>query len=777
MAQPSSRSRRRARPVRARGRRRRLRFALAALTATGGAAAVVLLTLYVSVTGRFEGRLWRLPTRVYSDSLALVPGRALASDEIVARLDRSGYARTSAPERPGQYATDGRVLEVHVRPHRTPERKVEPSLLRLRFADDRLASITDRRGRWIDRAWLEPELLATLHGPRQEERDPVPLERIPPALVSAVLAVEDARFLSHAGLDLRGIVRAAFVNLREGRIVQGGSTITQQTVKNLFLGQERTWWRKLREALMSAMLEARYDKDRILEVYLNEVYLGQRGSVAICGVQAAARFYFGRDVETLTLGESALLAGLIKSPGRYNPFAAPDAALDRRDRVLDALEQLATTSAAEIAAARGERLVLASGAGGYADAAHAVSHVRAELERRLAGFELERDGLVVHTTIDTSWQRRGTDALRTGLARLERDSPSLRRRATDRSLEGAVLVTDPRTGAVLAMVGGRDYATSQFNRATQARRQPGSCFKPFVFAAGFEQANHTGSGLTPASLLEDEPLVLEAGGVTWRPRNHDGTFRGPVTVRDALELSLNVPTVRAAQQVGLDEVIAVARRCGLRSPLAEVPSLALGTAEVTPLELATAYATWAAGGVRHEAWTVREVLDREGRPVELEPRVSERAVSAETAGMINGILQGVLVRGTARSAAALGYTGTAAGKTGTTDDTRDAWFVGYTPELLALVWVGFDDGERTGLSGTSGALPIWVDLMRAADAGPGFEGAAGLVQVRICPKSGGRALRRCPEAIVESFPPGQEPQAPCDQHEGALRRFLRRAFD
>jgi penicillin-binding protein 1B len=341
-------------------------------------------------------------------------------------------------------------------------------------------------------------------------------------------------------------------------------------------------------------------------------------------------------------------------------------------------------------------------------------------------------------------------------------------------LQGALLATRPSSGAILAMVGGRAYDESQFNRVVQARRQPGSCFKPIVYAAGFELAQSgKAEGLTPATLLEDKPLELRSGGETWRPSNYDGSFRGTVTARRALEDSLNVPTVRAAQRIGLDAVIETARRCGIRSDLPRLPSLALGTAEVTPLELATAYGVFATGGERVAPWVIRAVIDRSGR--RLEGRAVERgpAVAPRTAQQVNELLEGVFQRGTARSAAALGFRGRAAGKTGTTDETRDAWFVGYSGDLLALVWVGHDDNLRTGLTGATGALPLWVEFVAPDASSEERPPPPGLIRVRVCAQTGMRAVGRCPEVREEWFAAGEAPTEPCREHMGRLRRWWR----
>ncbi len=738
----------------------------------------MLLALYVSVTSRFDGHLWAIPSRVYSDILPLTPGARLSREALVARLERSGYARIGdPPRRAGQFSVRGGVVDVHLREFATPIVRQDARRVRVRFDDDRIDSVDDARGRPVRRLSVEPELLATLYGSRQEERRPVHLDHVPEKFVAAVLAAEDARFFGHHGLDLRGLLRAAWVNVGEGRIVQGGSTITQQTVKNLFLDPSRTWWRKAREAVMATLLEARYSKKRILEVYLNEVYLGQSGPVAICGVDAAARFYFGLPLDELSLGEWALLAGLIRSPGGYNPFAHPKEAAERRDHVLDAMVRLGAIDDKEARGAKGA-LRLASGGRGFRSAAWAVDFVRAELADLVPENELLSHGLSVYTTIDTRSQEIAERALARGLERLEKDVPAVRSQMKQRRLEGAVLVTEPHTGAIRAMVGGRDYKQSQFNRATQARRQPGSCFKPLVYAAGFERARDGDpEGLTPATVLDDSPLELKSGGEMWRPQNYDREFRGPVTARQALEESLNVPTVRAAQRAGLERIVETAHRCGIVSPLSPVPSLALGAAEVTALEMASAYGTFAAGGTHTDPWIVRAVTGDDGVVIGDRKVVRDRALHEDTSFLVRDLLHGVFERGTARSAATWGYYGVAAGKTGTTDDTRDSWFVGFTADVLALVWVGYDDNHKTGLTGASGALPIWVDILQDLPGGDEplpLDVPESVVVREIDPESGELAVAGCMQVVSEYFARGTEPQESCSLHAGRFRKWLRR---
>jgi penicillin-binding protein 1B len=744
------------------------------------AAAILVLAVFTQITLTFEGRLWTLPARVYSARLHVETGQRVDAGAFVARLDRCGYARVdTTPAQPGQYRRRASGVDLFVRGFAGGESPVAARRVGIAFDGDSIASMRDERGRPVASVDVEPELLSLVFGRQQEERMIVPLAEIPKTLVNAVLAAEDARFYRHSGIDPFAVVRAAFTNVKSGRIVQGGSTITQQTVKNLYFGQERTWWRKAREALMSVILDARYPKDRILEVYLNEVYLGQRGSVSICGVQAASRYFLGRNVSDLSLAEAATLAGLIRNPGGYNPFTHPDRAVQRRNLVLDAMLEAGFADKPSVAKAKAERLRVASGGAGYARAPYVVDLVRAQLAELYSTQALAENGLEIFTTIDTLVQSRAEAALGRGLERLEVDIPLIRRQKTRRRLQGCVVVTDPRSGAILALVGGRDYQDSQFNRATQARRQPGSCFKPFVYLAAFQaaMAGEEG-GLTPASILDDSPFELVSGGQTWSPANYDGDFLGPIPARAALEGSRNVPTARAAQAVGMKRVIAAANACGFTERFSPLPSLALGAQEVTPLELATAYGTLATLGLRVQPRIIQEVVARDGRKLEMRAPEVREAVPPAAVYLVDDVLRGVLTRGTAAASGALGFRGDAAGKTGTTDDTRDAWFVGFTPEMLALVWVGYDDNAKTGLTGAAGALPIWVDLMmhtRHRWSGSTFPEPPGIVRVEVDPESGEEATDGCPERVEEIFAEGTEP-GPCTLHQNAFRRWWNKLF-
>lgn len=770
------RSRREPRRGRRRGRWLRA-FGLGVALPGAVVLAGVFLSVYVDLTQTFESRRGSAPSRIWSDRLELEAGMTLDATALAARLDREGYARVPGdPGGPGEYSRSPTRIDAHLRRFSAGSLRLPPRRVRIEFAAGSIRSLEDGTRRPLRSAIVEPELLARVYGARHEERIVLPLSEIPPGFVHAVLAAEDARFFAHPGFDPLAIARAAWANLRSGQVVQGGSTITQQTVKNLYLGNERTFRRKLRELVMSVLLEIRYPKERILEVYLNEVYLGQRGPVAICGAGAGARHVFGKDLADLGPGEWAALAGMIRNPGGYDPGQHPGRTRARRDQVLDAMVEHGWLAKERAAEEKRSDLRRAGGTPSSGIALHAVDWVRSLVRTDARGGGLGVAGIDVLTTLDTTLQTAAEAALRRGLESLDRRVS--RGRGGPRTLEGAVVALDPRTGEVLALVGGRDYRTSQFNRAVQARRQPGSCIKPFVVLAALEAAaDGRPGGVTAATLVEDEPVEIVAGGSSWRPRNYDGSFRGPVPVRAALEESLNVPVVRISQAVGTAAVAEAAARCGLPADLRPLPSLALGAQEVTPLALAEAYATIAAGGVRRPLRVVREIAPGGG---EIAPAASpRRAVRPDVAYVLTDLLRGVLDRGTAASARGLGFSREAAGKTGTTDDTRDAWFVGYTPDLVVLVWVGYDDGSRTGLTGASGALPIWVEVLRGAAhrlRAVGFAEPPGVVHAVVDPESGGLAGSGCPERREEVFVAGTEPGEACALHERGFLRWLRRLF-
>ncbi len=569
-----------------------------------------------------------------------------------------------------------------------------------------------------DEASEEPITIAPLNGMALEARRPVALDELPRSLVQAVLAVEDQRFHQHSGLDLRRIGGALLANIRAGGIAQGGSTITQQLAKNLFLSADRTPIRKLREAALATALELRYDKATILEAYLNEIYLGHDGGRAIHGVGAAARAYFGKDVRRLTLAESALLAAMIQAPNRTTPRRHPDAARDRRNLVLQLMAEQGRISRNKAEGAADARIVSRSPSVGGVDA-------RYFRDAALDGLALKLParGAAVYTTLDARLQRAAQRSVRRGVDRLRLDG-----------VEAALVALDPRTGEVLAMVGGRDYGQSQYNRATTAKRQPGSAFKPIVALAALEREGGEQPAFTLASMVEDAPLSLRTPHGLWQPSNYDGDFRGPVTVRTALEQSLNVPFVRIGMAVGPARIAREAKRLGITSPMPEVPSLALGSAEVTLLELVRAYGVLAAGGSLAPTRMVLASATHGGEPVALGETSATEVVDPATAFLVTSALQGVVSHGTGAALQGRVEISNLAGKTGTSSDWRDAWFVAYSPTLVVGVWVGYDDGRSLHLTGSAAALPIVADFLEAAlsegDAGE-FEVPSGITQAQV----------------------------------------------
>jgi penicillin-binding protein 1B len=615
---------------------------------------------------------------------------------------------------------------------------------------------------------LEPELITGLFEQVWEERKLVSLSEVPEHTVGAVVAVEDRRFYEHVGLDPSSIARALLANFEAGRIVQGASTLTQQLVKNFYLTPKRTFSRKAKEALMALLLEIRYSKEQILEAYLNEIYLGQKGSQGIYGIGEASEFYFGKPVRKLTLPESAFLAGLIRAPNLYAPHKDVARIQKRRDSVLKRMWESgmiseeqhneATKTPVEVRAFHPERN----------DAPYFVDYLVKELEKEYSLDILTSEGLLVFTTLDVEMQNEAVRSVKKGLESLEARAPSLRRSKGEdpgQDLQACLVAIEPQTGFIRAMVGGRDYRTSQFNRVVQARRQPGSLFKPIVYATALEGGGK-GPRFTAASIVQDEPIRVRYEGKSWSPSNFNDQFFGKVTVRTALENSLNCATVWLSQRTGLEGVIATARRLGITSPMDASPSVVLGSYETQPLELASAFGAFANQGVLARPRAIKKVLDKEGALLERRPMDLERAISPEVAYVITSLLQGVFERGTARSVSGK-IRAPAAGKTGTTNESWDAWFAGYTPRLTALVWVGFDKPKSTGLSGSQAALPIWADFIGNTSewiVTEEFVPPPGVVFLEIDRLSGLPASEACTDTITEVFIAGTEPTEPCPLH-------------
>ncbi len=604
-----------------------------------------------------------------------------------------------------------------------------------------------------------------------EDRLPVRLDQVPKPLVDAVIATEDRGFYRHWGIQPSGLIRAVFANMRRGRVAQGGSTITQQLARNLFLTHERTVTRKLKEALLTIRLERIYSKDEILGMYFNHIYYGN-GSY---GVRSAAREYFDKELSELTIGECAFLAGIPANPTLFDPRRRFENAKGRQGVVLAMMKEVGVLDAAQADAAAKEPITLTPRDVPSMRAPYFIEYVRQELLTRYGAERLYADGLTVTTTLDWELQEAAEKALEKQLRWLERvNSYGVERNkdwvapeepfVTSPYLQGAFVMVDTKTGEIVAMVGGRNYWESKFNRAVQARRQPGSAFKPFVYAAAVER------GIGPSTIILDEPYVVHMpGGKDYKPENTKRDFQGPVTMRTAISKSINVPAVRMIVQIGPQAAVDVARRCGISGTLFPYPSTALGASEVTLLDLTAAFSVFPNLGVLHRPWAIREVRDRDGVALERGTTASEEAISAPVAAVMNSMLEDVMNHGTGASARARGIRCAAGGKTGTMDDYMDAMFVGYTSDYTAGAWVGFDVKRTLGLdmTGSAAALPVWIEVMKVAlergEPEP-FEVPAGLTWTQVCPESGMKAVEDCPEPYREIYVDGQAPVDPCPVH-------------
>jgi penicillin-binding protein 1B len=732
----------------------------------------ILRALDAQVVETLNGRRWDFPSRIFSDAFLLYPGLDVTASGFVDRLQRLGYRRADgdAPLRKGDFRQLPGGYDVVLHDVAYPGEPPSEHAVHLDVDGTLLTAMHDiKSGEELFSLQLEPEVVSGLFDTTWEARREVHLDALPPLLPRAVIVVEDRRFFDHHGIDPVGILRAAATNLRSGSVVQGGSTLTQQLIKNFFLSEERTLRRKVQEAVMALLVERRYEKNEILDAYLNEIYLGQNGIQGVFGVWEASQLYFARPPEELTVGEIALLAGMIRAPNIYSPFRSPERARARRDVVLGLLRDDGAITEEQYRAALAEPMPRGARAAAGNAAPYFVDFVRSELESAYSPELLTTRGLGISTRLDVGLQQQAVEAVRTGLAELERRHPALLA-DPNRQVQAALVAVRPQTGGVVAMVGGRDYAGSQFNRATQARRQPGSVFKPLVFLAAYERAERDGEPLTARTELLDAPFDWAFDGQVWRPANYGNRYLGAVPARTALEQSLNAATARLAERTGLPAILDTARRAGITSPMPSVPSVVLGSAEVTPFEVAQVYAVLANQGLRAQARAITKVVDRQGQVIERHPLAVERVVSAEAAFLVTYLMKGVLDHGTGHAARQRGFTRPAAGKTGTTNDGRDAWFAGFTPDLVTVVWVGFDDGAPLGLTGAEAALPIWTTFMKSATApspAADFVAPAGVALVRIDPYTGGIATAQCPETIVEAYPRGREPTAPCPLHSDA----------
>src|SRR5262245_30368515 len=695
-----------------------------------------------------RGDIFVRSSGIYAAPLTIRDASGTRMSDVIAHLRRVGYQQGGpvANDKRGYYSTRNNVMDVY--PGADTKIDGEKAFPNLRVTFGRngegVQKIVDLDNQQqLGQAQIEPELISSVVNQEREKRKIIEYKDLPKFLVDGITAIEDRQFFEHSGINFRGVIRALLTDVQSGELREGGSSITQQLVKNFFLKPDRTMKRKLSEAYMSVILEQRLSKEQIMTMYCNQIYLGQRGGFSINGFGEAARSYFGKDVSHLTLQESALLAGIIQSPNRFSPFTHQDNARDRRNQVLDDMVETdkITRDQAEVAkkAPLGVVVVTAkdkSGAVDASDAPYFIDYLTRQVESQYD--ERERGGslrsLRIYSTIDLELQKAAYQAVSRYMG--DRNNPGeverllAKRKGGTAGLQAAMVAMNAKTGEILAMVGGRDYAESQLNRATDARRQPGSVFKPFVYATAIAAGgDNMDNPITTATTFMDEPKEFANGAKTWAPSNFGDRFENrPMTVREALVHSKNVITVEIAQIIGYANVARLAEKAGL-TKVPPVPSMALGTAEATPLQMASAYTSFANQGRRALPIAVKRVTTKEGSTL-LESRMETREVmSPQVAFIMTSMMQDVLDHGTGSRVRQMGFNAVAAGKTGS---SRDAWFAGYTPNLVCVVYVGFDDNSDVGLTGGVIAAPIWADFMSRAlrarpELGGNFEDPGDLV--------------------------------------------------
>jgi penicillin-binding protein 1B len=716
---------------------------------------------------RLSGDVFVQASGIYAAPRILRPGGNLSLNGLISHLKNIGYldratAELTNNERKGQYLVRGAGVEIYPGPGTIIDGAKAFDNIRATFTRDGngIQSLSDLdTGQQLNRAEVEPELISSVVNQGREKRKIIGFKDLPRPLVDAITSVEDRSFFDHSGISLRGILRALFKDYQAGELKEGGSSITQQLVKSFFLTPDKTWTRKLQEAYMAIILEQRLNKQEILAMYCNQIYLGQRGGFSINGFGEAARAYFGKDVAHLDLSEAALLAGIIKSPNYYSPFSHQDRALYRRNQVLDIMveaERL-TRDQAEVAKKRDLGLTSKTGLDS-SDAPYFVDYMTRQLERVYDESVGSMQSLRIYSTIDLDLQHAAVQAVTQHMKQVEQALS--KRRGGTAGLQAALVAMNPKTGEILAMVGGRDYAQSQLNRAVDARRQPGSVFKPFVYAAalgdGVDQQNNP---ITPATTFSDEPRTFDLGnGEVYNPGNFGDKYEyRPVTVRDALVHSKNVIAVQVTQEIGFRPIQTLCERAGL-TKIPAVTSVALGVGEATPLQLTSAYSAFANGGRRVLPVAIRRVTTKEGQSKYQGTTETREVMSPQVAYVMTSMLQDVLDRGTGTRVRQMGLNATAAGKTGS---SRDGWFAGYTPNLVCVVWVGFDNNDDLGLTGGVAAAPIWTDFMIRAlrarpELGGEFEDPGGIVAYEIDPATGAPASGE-PNARRELFIEGTNP--------------------
>ncbi len=716
-----------------------------------------------AIEAKLGNRLSLAATKFYSAPAVIYPGKQISPSELESRLRRLGYMEDTGIQGISYYRVETDDLLLIYNDPSVPvdsDRHVE-----ILWDGDTIRSITDRSD-WeeIERFSLKPGMLSNAIGENREKRRYVVYDDIPEVLINAVVAAEDRRFFSHKGIDPIRILQALIVDIRAGDTVQGASTLTQQFVKNYFLTPERTWRRKFADAYMSILLEQRLSKEEIFELYSNEVYLGQMGSFSIIGFGQASEAFFDKSIQELSLEEAAILAGIIPAPNRHTPLKYTDRAKARRDRVLDLMAEyrMITPSVRDEAKAK-PVIVQPSAILNSSDAPYFVDYIQEQVVEKYGDENLARSKYRVYTTLDSDLQEAAFEAVRAGVEDLDKYFSELEEPIPPGTVQASLIAVDPRNGHILAMVGGRDYGTSQYNRIIEARRQPGSIFKPFVYTAALETAYNSLDPLTPVSAVVDQQTAFTFENLEYAPKNFNEHYLGQVTMRQAITRSLNVATIKYAEMVGFEKIVEVAHRLGLGEQVQPYPAMAIGSFETTLMEMARAYTAFANEGLLSELTSIMEIYDDNSDLVFVAQPSPRRVLTHEISFLVTSLLQSVINNGTGAGVRSRGFTLPAAGKTGT---SHDGWFAGYTPDLLCIVWVGFDDNVELNLAGSRSALPIWADFMERAVSlrplsGEKFTIPMGIVEVEIDPSTGMLATERCLQREKEYFIKGTEPKIYC----------------
>ncbi len=722
--------------------------------------AVVAVYLDGRVRNKLTERLWQAPAQVYARELHLYPEMPLSPDDLQRELDLLGYRRGAVLQQPGDEVRQGTTFKIYRRAFVFQDRAEAAQQLFVHISDSRVVDLRDGNNHLLDLARLEPVSLGSMFT-TDEDRVLVQLKDVPPLLPKTLMLVEDRDFYHHFGISPRGMLRATLANIRAGHAVQGGSTLTQQLVKNVFLTNERSLWRKIKEAVMALLVEYHYSKDTILEAYLNEIFLGQEGPRPIHGFALASRHYFNRPLDELRSDQIAMLVGLVKGPSQYDPWRRPEKAQERRDLVLKMMADAKLIDKQEYDAAIKRGLGLAKSS--PQDSLHPgyLDLVRRQLRRDYQEHDLQVKGLRIFTAFNPQVQWHAERSLERALKQLD---------PKEKGLEGAMVVTDIVSGEVVALVGGREMHFAGFNRALDAVRPIGSLVKPAIYLAALESKRYT-----LISKLDDTPVDIKIPGGRWQPKNYDRQFHGEVPLHFALAESYNAATAHLGLDLGVPKVLATIQRLGIERELPVVPAVFLGAGELSPLEVAVMYQTIAAQGVSAGLRSIRTITDSEGIPLARFPQKPVQAVSPAAIHVLEYAMQEVMTEGTARAAKLVLPNFRVAGKTGTTDDLRDSWFAGFAGDYLAVVWMGRDDNSPTRLSGATGALKAWLGFMAETSHVPmSYEVPDGVKYEWVNENTGLVTGENCAGAEYIPFLEGTEPttlDGTCDSNNSVIRWF------